>query len=49
VTYRTDWIAANLRIYLYGSQPRESQQVVNQMNELRRALHERFDRLPARR
>lgn len=49
VTYRTDLDSGELRIYLYGSQPRESQQVVNQMNELRRALHERFDRLPARR
>ena len=49
VTYRTDLDSGELRIYLYGSQPRESQQVVRQMNELRQALHERFDRLPARR
>jgi hypothetical protein len=49
VTYRTDLDSGELRIYIYGSQPRDSQQVVHEMNALRRALHERFDRLPARR
>ena len=49
MTYRTDLESGELRIYIYGSQPRDSQQVVHEMNELRRALHERFDRLPARR
>jgi len=49
MTYRTDLDSGEMRIYIYGSQPRDSQQVVHEMNELRRALHERFDRLPARR
>jgi hypothetical protein len=49
MTYRTDLDSGELRIYIYGLQPRDSQQVVHEMNELRRALHERFDRLPARR
>jgi hypothetical protein len=49
VTYRTDLDSGELRIYIYGFQPRDSQQVVYEMNALRRALHERFDRLPARR
>jgi hypothetical protein len=49
VTYRTDLDSGELRIYVYGTLPRESQPVVHEMNALRRALHERFDRLPARR
>jgi hypothetical protein len=49
VTYRTDLESGELRIYIYGSQPRDSQQVVHEMNALRWALRERFDRLPARR
>lgn len=49
VTYRTDLDSGEMRIYIYGSQPRDSQQVVHEMNALRRALRERFDRLPARR
>jgi hypothetical protein len=49
VTYQTHLESGELRIYIYGSQPRDSAQVVREMNNLRRALHERFDRLPARR
>jgi hypothetical protein len=49
VTYRTDLDSGELRIYICGSQPRDSQQVIHEMNALRRALRERFDRLPARR
>jgi hypothetical protein len=49
VTYRTDLDSGELRIYIYGALPRDSQQVVQEMNALRRALRERFDRLPARR
>lgn len=47
--YDTSVDSGELRIYAYGGLPRESRSVIREMNELRRALHERFDRLPARR
>jgi hypothetical protein len=48
-SYRTEMDSGELRIYVYGALPRNSQPVVQEMNALRLALHERFDRLPARR
>jgi hypothetical protein len=47
--YDTSVDSGELRIYAYGQLPRDSRSVVREMNELRRALHERFDHLPARR
>lgn len=49
ITYRTELDSGELRIYLWGSLPGRSQPVVAEMNALRAALRERFDRLPARR
>jgi hypothetical protein len=49
MTYRTDLDSGELRIYAYGWLARNSRPVVQEMNALREALHERFDRLPARR
>jgi hypothetical protein len=49
ITYRTELDSGELWIYIYGTLPRESQPVVQQMNALHQALHERFIRLPARR
>jgi len=49
MTYRTELDSGELGIYIYGTLPRDSRPVVRQMNALQRALHERFDRLPARR
>jgi hypothetical protein len=49
MTYRTDLESGELRIYIYGWLPRSSRPVVQEMNALREALRERFDRLPARR
>jgi hypothetical protein len=47
--YRTELDSGELRIYAYGWLARNSRPVVQEMNALRVALRERFDRLPARR
>ena len=47
MTYRTSVDSGELRIYVYGSLRAESKPVVREINALRQALHERFDRLPA--
>lgn len=47
MTYRTSVDSGELRIYVYGSLRAESKPVVREINALRRALRERFDRLPA--
>lgn len=49
MTYRTELDSGELRIYAYGWLARSSRPVVQEMNALRVALRERFDRLPARR
>jgi hypothetical protein len=49
VTYRTELDSGELRIYAYGWLARNSRPVIQEMNALREALRERFDRLPARR
>jgi hypothetical protein len=49
MTYRTDLDSGELRIYAYGWLTRNSRPVIEEMNALREALRERFDRLPARR
>ena len=47
MSYRTSVDSGELRIYVYGSLRAESKPVVREINALRRALRERFDRLPA--
>jgi hypothetical protein len=47
MTYRTSVDSGDLRLYVYGSLRGESKPVVQEINALRRALRERFDRLPA--
>lgn len=47
LSYRTHVDSGDLRIYVYGSLARDSEPVVQEVNALRRALHERFNRLPA--
>jgi hypothetical protein len=47
MTYRTSVDSGELRINVYGSLRAESKPVVREINALRRALRERFDRLPA--
>lgn len=47
MTYRTSVDSGELRIYVYGFLRAESKPVVREINALRRALRERFDRLPA--
>ncbi len=47
MTYRTAVDSGELRIFVYGSLRAESTPVVHEINALRRALRERFDRLPA--
>jgi hypothetical protein len=49
MTYRTELDSGEMRIYAYGWMARSSRPVVQEMNALRVALRERFDRLPARR
>lgn len=49
MTYRTDLDSGELRIYARGWLDRNSRPVIQEMNALREALRERFDRLPARR
>ena len=49
MTYRTPVESGDLRLYVYGSLRGESKSVVREINALRRALRERFDRLPAER
>ena len=49
MTYRTELDSGELRIYAYGWLAGNSRPVVQEMNALREALRERFDRLPARR
>ena len=47
--YETSVDSGELRIYAIGWLPRDSEPIVREMNALRQDLHERFDRLPARR
>lgn len=47
MTYRTSVDSGELRLYVYGSLRGESKPVIQEVNALRRALRERFDRLPA--
>ena len=47
MTYRTAVRSGDLRLYVYGSLRGDSKPVVQEINALRRALRERFDRLPA--
>jgi hypothetical protein len=47
VTYRTFVDSGELRLYVYGSLRADAKPVVQEINALRRALRERFDRLPA--
>jgi hypothetical protein len=47
MTYRTAVDSGDLRLYVYGSLRGDSKPVVQEINALRRALRERFDRLPA--
>jgi hypothetical protein len=47
VTYHTPVDSGALRLYVYGSLRADSKPVVQEINALRRALRERFDRLPA--
>jgi len=47
MTYRTSVDSGDLRIYVHGSLRAESKPVVSEINALRQALRERFDRLPA--
>jgi hypothetical protein len=49
LTYQTNLESGDMRIYVYGTLTGDSQPVVHDVNALRRALDERFDRLPARR
>jgi hypothetical protein len=49
VTYRSNLDSGEMRIYVRGRLRKNSQPVIHEMNALRRALHERFDHLPARR
>lgn len=49
MTYRTDLDSGELRIYVYGWLAGNSCPVVHEVNALREALHERFDRMLARR
>jgi hypothetical protein len=44
MTYRTSVDSGELRIYVHGSLRAESKPVVREINALRRALRERFDR-----
>jgi hypothetical protein len=47
MTYRSAVDSGDLRLYVYGSLRGDSKPVVQEINALRRALRERFDRLPA--
>jgi len=47
--YETEMDSGKLEIYAYGWLPRDSEPVVREMNGLRQDLHERFERLSARR
>jgi hypothetical protein len=47
MTYRSGVDSGDLRLYVYGSLRGASKPVVQEINALRRALRERFDRLPA--
>jgi hypothetical protein len=47
--YETSVESGELRVYAYGWLARDSEPIVREMNALRQDLHERFDRLPARR
>jgi hypothetical protein len=49
MTYRTDLESGELRIYVYGWLAGNSCPVVHEVNALREALRERFDRMSARR
>ena len=47
MTYRTSVDSGDMRLYVYGFLRSDSKPVVREINALRRALRERFDRLPA--
>jgi hypothetical protein len=49
IEYQTTIESGDLQLYVYGCLRGDSKSVVREMNALRRALRERFDRLPARR
>ena len=49
MAHQTTVDSGDLELYVYGFLPADSETVVREMNALRRALRERFDRLPARR
>jgi hypothetical protein len=49
MAYQTTVESGDLQLYVYGFLRGDSKTVVQEMNALRRALRERFDRLPARR
>jgi hypothetical protein len=49
IEYQTTIESGELQLYVYGFLRGDSEVVVQEMNALRRALRERFDRLPARR
>jgi hypothetical protein len=49
MTYHTTVDSGQMRLYVYGRLPGSSTPVVQEMNALRRALRERFDRLADRR
>jgi hypothetical protein len=49
IEYQTTIESGDLQLYIYGFLRGDSETVVQEMNALRRALRERFDRLPARR
>jgi hypothetical protein len=49
MAHQTTVDSGDLELYVYGFLPGDSETVVREMNALRGALRERFDRLPARR
>ena len=49
IDYQTMIESGDLQLYVYGFLQGDSEAVVQEMNALRRALRERFARLPARR
>jgi hypothetical protein len=49
MAYNTTVDSGELQLYVYGFLPGDSKTIVHEINALRRALRERFDRLPDRR
>ena len=47
MAHQTTVDSGDLELYVYGSLPGDSETIVREMNALRSALRERFDRLPA--